>query len=240
VNNASSVSDGGAPRNDIFNHSQNKYLSGFDQPLQFTLAPTYTTPSLKINKVASLVMRDWQISGLLAYGSGFPILAPAAQNNLNTVLLRANAGQTLSYANRVPGVPLFTHDLNCHCFDPNKEFVLNPAAWTQPGPGQWGTSAAYYNDYRLQRRPNENLGVGRKFTFTERMNLNVRIEFANVFNRAEMPAPSSTNAAATQQRNADGVPTAGFGQISTTTIGPTTSIQTPTSRQGTIVARFTF
>jgi len=239
VNNASSVSDGGAPRNDIFNHSQNKYLSGFDQPLQFTLAPTYTTPSLKINKVASLVMRDWQISGLLAYGSGFPILAPAAQNNLNTVLLRANAGQTLSYANRVPGVPLFTHDLNCHCFDPNKEFVLNPAAWTQPGPGQWGTSAAYYNDYRLQRRPNENLGVGRKFTFTERMNLNVRIEFANVFNRAEMPAPSSTNAAATQQRNAAGVPTAGFGQISTTTIGPTTSIQTPTSRQGTIVARFT-
>ena len=42
------------------------------------------------------------------------------------------------------------------------------------------------------------------------------------------------------ENNAQGVPTAGFGQISTTTIGATTNIQTPTSRQGTVVARFTF
>jgi hypothetical protein len=240
VNNASSVSDGGAPRNDIFNHAQNKYLSAFDQPFVFTVAPSYTTPKLNINKLASWVLRDWQINALLAYSSGFPILAPQAQNNLNTVLLRGNGGTALSYANRVPGQPLFTEDLNCHCFDPNKEFVLNPKAWTQPGPGQWGTSAAYYNDYRLQRRPNENLGVGRAIRFTERMELNLRIEFANIFNRAEMPNPASTNAAATQQRNAAGVPTAGFGQISTTTIGSTTNIQTPTSRQGTVVARFRF
>ena len=186
-----------------------------------------------------MALRDWQISGLLAYASGFPILAPAAQNNLNTVLLRGNGG-AISYANRVPGVPLFTQDLNCHCFDPNKEFVLNPAAWTQPAAGQWGTSAAYYNDYRFQRLPNENLGVGRAIRLREKMELNLRIEFANVFNRAEAPNPVSTNSSATQQRNAEGVPTAGFGQISTTTIGPTTNIQTPTSRQGTVVGRFTF
>jgi len=137
-------------------------------------------------------------------------------------------------------VPLFTEDLNCHCFDPNKVFVLNPAAWTQPAPGQWGTSAAYYNDYRLQRRPNENLGLGRAIRIKERMELNMRIEFANVFNRTEMPAPVSTNAAATQTRNAAGVPTGGFGQINTAGIGPATPIQTPTSRQGTAVVRFRF
>jgi hypothetical protein len=240
VNNATTVGDGGAPRNDVFNHQQNKYLSGFDQPFSFTLAPMYTTPALKINKIASLVLRDWQISGLFGYASGFPILAPAAQNNLNTVLLRANGATALSYANRVPGVPLFTQDLNCHCYDPNKEFVLNPAAWTQPAAGQWGNSAAYYSDYRFQRRPNENLGMGRALRFREKMELNLRIEFANVFNRAEAPNPVTTNSAATQQRNAQGVPTAGFGQISTTTIGATTNIQTPTSRQGTVVARFSF
>jgi len=33
--------------------------------------------------------------------------------------------------------------LNCHCFDPNKEFVLNPAAWTQPSAGQFGAAAAF-------------------------------------------------------------------------------------------------
>ena len=56
-------------------------------------------------------------------------------------------------ANRVPGEPLFLKDPNCGCFDPNKEFMLNPAAWTDPGPGQWGTAAAYYSDYRTRGGP---------------------------------------------------------------------------------------
>jgi len=55
------------------------------------------------------------------------------------------------------GVPLFTKDLNCRCFDPNTTFVLNPQAWTDPAPGQWGTAAPYYSDYRTRRRPQENL-----------------------------------------------------------------------------------
>jgi hypothetical protein len=241
VNNATAVSDGGAPRNDVFNYSQNKYLSAFDQPLNFTIAPSYTTPKLNINKAASWALRDWQINGLFAYGSGFPILAPAAQNIVITVLLCANADAAISYVNRVPGLLLFTQDLNCHCFDPNKEFVLNPNAWAQPLAGQWGTSAAYYDDYRLQRRPNENLGLGRAIRFHERYEVNLRIEFANIFNRAEMPNPVSTNSSATQQRNpTTGVPSAGFGQINTAGIGPATNIQTPTSRQGTVVARFSF
>lgn len=33
--------------------------------------------------------------------------------------------------------------MNCHCFDPSKTFVLNPAAWSEPGPLQFGTAAAY-------------------------------------------------------------------------------------------------
>jgi hypothetical protein len=72
------------------------------------------------------------------------------------------------------------------------------------------------------------------------MTLNIRGEFSNIFNRAEMPVPSATNAAATQVRNAAGVPTTGFGFISTANEGAITNIQTATSRQGTLVARFVF
>ena len=53
----------------------------------------------------------------------------------------------------VPGQPLFLKDLNSHSVDPNKEFVLNPKAWSGPAPGEWGHSAVYYSDYRTQRRP---------------------------------------------------------------------------------------
>ena len=232
---------GGQAVNDVFNRSQNKYLSPFDQPVAFTIAGGYTIPKLRGNKILSWVVRDWQINTLLGYGSGLPILAPQAQNNLNTVLLRNNSGSNTSFANRVPGQQLFTQDLNCHCFDPNKVFVLNKDAWSQPAAGQWGSGAAYYTDYRFERRPNENLSLGRLFHIKERATLSVRAEFTNVFNRAQMPNPTSTNAAATQVVNTTtGVPTAGFGYIATGSIGATNSQQLPTSRQGSVVARFTF
>ncbi|HXP87933.1 MAG TPA: carboxypeptidase-like regulatory domain-containing protein [Bryobacteraceae bacterium] len=231
---------GGQAVNDVFNRGQNMYISPYDIPLALTIAPSYTLPTLHGNKLVSWAVRDWQINALLGYASGLPILAPQAQNNLNLSLLRNNTGAQTSYANRVSGQPLFTQDINCHCFDPNKVFILNPLAWSQPGPGQWGSGAAYYSDYRQQRRPNENMSLGRIFRIREKITLNIRGEFSNIFNRAEMPVPTSTNAAATQVHNAAGVPTTGFGFIATANEGAITNIQTATSRQGVIVARFIF
>jgi hypothetical protein len=137
-----------------------------------------------------------------------------------------------TFANRVAGQPLFSQDLNCHCFDPNKDFVLNPSAWSQPAAGQWGTSAAYYNDYRYQRRPSENMAFGRTFRVKERATLNVRLEFNNIFNRTYMVNPVSANAQATQTVT-NGKTSAGFGWINTASV-----LNPP--RNGTLVARFQF
>ena len=225
---------GGGPMNDVFNRQGNKNLSPFDQPFVFNTSLNYTLPALHTNKVLSWVIRDWTIGAFMTYASGLPILAPAAQNNLNQLLLRNVT--TLSYADRVAGQPLFAQDLNCHCFDPNKEFVLNPGAWAEPAPGQFGTGAAYYSDYRFTRIPQENFAFGRTFRIGEGgASFNVRAEFSNIFNRVIMPNPTATNARATQTKNVAGKPTAGFGFINTAA-APTVA----TSRQGTIVGRFTF
>jgi len=241
---------GGTAIVDVTNRSLNKALSPYDQPQLLTIAASYTVPAFHINKYLSWVARDWSLNTLLSYASGLPILAPYANNQLNQSLLRnvgtafvgssPAASSTGTFANRVPGVPLFTQDLNCHCFDPNKTFVLNPAAWTDPAPGTFGTSAPYYSDYRLQRHPNENVGIGRIFRVRERVTLNVRAEFANIFNRAQMPNPAATNALAAQTYSKTGVPTAGFGFINTASTSAVTGAGTDTSRQGTIVARLSF
>jgi len=169
------------------------------------------------------------------------IQAPFAQNNLNSILLR-QTGTNLTPANRVPNQPLFLKDVNCHCFDPNKEFVLNPKAWSDPAPGTFGTGAAYYSDYRWQRQPQENFAIGRTFRLGEGgRSFNIRAEFTNIFNRARMPTPTSTSALATQtptpdaSGHVDTKTASGFGFINT---GSAPS--TPASRQGTIVGRFTF
>jgi len=96
--------------------------------------------------------------------------------------------------NRVPGAPVFLQDLNCHCFDPAKTLVLNPAAWTPSAPGTYGTSPAYYGDYRYQRHPTENFNFGRTFRIRESTNLSIRAEFVNIFNRTVLPNPSMGNA----------------------------------------------
>ena len=129
-------------RNETENRSLNKALSPYDQPRILTIAASYTVPGFHINKFLSLAVRDWTLNTLLSYSSGLPILAPYANNQLNQSLLRKvgtafvnstpSSSSTGTFADRVPGVPLFTEDLNCHCLDPNKVFVLNPAASTDP------------------------------------------------------------------------------------------------------------
>ena len=168
---------------------------------------------------------------MLRYASGLPILVPYSNNNLNTLLLRQ--ASTATFDNRVPGQPLFLKDLNCHCFNPNTNFVLNPAAWADPGAGQWGTAAPYYNDYRFQRRPDEEMSLGRSFRIREGMSLQIRGEFFNILNRTEMNNPTVNNAAATQALNSRGQTTSGFGYINIGSVafGP---------RSGQLVAQFHF
>jgi len=227
--------------NDVFNRPQNKYISGLDQPRLLVFAGNYSTPRINESKftgakAVSWIARDWRIGAVLRYGSGLPILSPIASNGLAALLFR-NTGATGTtggtFMNRVPGQPLFLQDLNCHCFDPNKTFVLNPAAWSNPPAGQWGTAAGYYSDYRYQRRPLESMSLGREFRIRERFTLQIRAEFTNVFNRTEPVNPVSNNALATQTRNGAGQTTAGFGYINVATVSGA-------PRQGTLVARFSF
>ncbi len=228
--------------NDVFNRSQNKYLSSLDRPLVTNINISYTVPAPEFthNKILRNVLSDWQTAALLTYASGAPILAPASTNLLNT-----DTFQSTSYENRVPGQPLFLQNLNCHCFDPTKTLVLNPAAWASPAPGTFGTSAAYYNDYRSQRHPTENFSVGRQFRIHEAMSLSVRAEFVNIFNRTVLPAPSSTSpltpatcflkgtSGATGACQAGATLASGFGFEQTAGI-------TGGTRTGQLVARFVF
>jgi len=241
---------GNALTNNIFNLPNNKYISEYDQPLVFNISLTYVTPKISVGSgtfgaAASWLVRDWTYGMFLQYASGLPIQSPFANNNLNNILFDAIPGgpgaTSGTFANRVPGQPLYTvPSLNCGCYNPSTTFTLNPAAWVDPPAGQFGTSAAYYNDYRTQRRPTENMNLGRTWRIRERYALNIRMEFSNVFNRSFWNNPTATNAAASQQRNPlTGIAISGFGYMNTTTFTQSSGANI-LPRQGVLVARFTF
>jgi hypothetical protein len=228
--------EGSSVPTDVGNRQTAVMRDSLDQPFVTSWALNYTVPTIWRGsnsaglKAASWIARDWTIGGFFNYASGALIPPPLA-----------NASPTLSslifestVQDRVPGVPLFTHNLNCNCFNPSTTFVLNPAAWVNPPAGQFGT-ATFYNDYRYQRRPTESMAFGRAFRIREAMSLNLRVEFQNIFNRTEVNNPTATNPQATQTVNpVSGQTTAGFGYINT--LGTTFGMP----RQGMIVARFQF
>jgi hypothetical protein len=225
---------------DVFRRSMNKYISGLSRPFQNAISISYTIPKVFAGqKFLSSFLKDWQVMSILRYQSAQPIRVPGASSTLPTLLARSNA---TVFANRVAGQPLFIDQSgkainpNDH-YDPATTFILNPAAWTDPAAGQWSSSTAYYNDYRGRRRPVENVTLARNFRFGKdgRMLLNIRAEFNNVFNRLNIPGPTSGSATATQRKNADGTTSAGFGYINMTDATVASGVRT-----GQLVARFSF
>jgi len=158
------VKDGsGGAINGVFNRYVNKDISSFSQPLVLVPAFNYELPKLGPSKWLRAIIGGWTVGGILRYSSGLPIEVPTANNSLGSVFEQG------TFVDRVPGVPLFLQNPNCHCIDLNADFVLNPAAWTQPPAGQFGTAAASYNDYRWQRQPSETASLGRIFRIREKM-----------------------------------------------------------------------
>jgi hypothetical protein len=211
--------------NDVFNRGNQKYISPNSQPLVSIIAVNYKTPAWARNRALHFVTGGWTLTAIFRYSSGLPIGVPGSQNSLASLLFRGTR------MNRVEGQPLFLKDLNCHCFDPYKDLVLNPKAWQDVTAGQWGFSAAYYNDYRQQRHPDEQLGLGREFRIREDVSFQLRGEFFNAFNRTVLAVPSSGNPFASTTSDSRGL-SGGFGYINALSSG--------TPRNGQVVLRLTF
>lgn len=222
---------------DVENRKLFKTLSSNSRPLISGFNVNYTVPTWDTNRLVSYALRDWTIGGFFQYASGTPFTPPVATTNpaLGNLTFQS------TYQYRVSGQPLFTTDLDCHCFDPNTTFVLNPNAWANPAAGQFG-GATFYNDFRRQRHPFENIAFGRDFRVTEKVRLNVRAEFTNMFNRAYINDPTSANPAAVQTRLAGtSQTTAGYGFINNSALNQGTfATGGGQPRQGQMVARFTF
>jgi hypothetical protein len=244
---------GGTP--DVQNRALAKSISSLDQPLTTRVGFTYAVPKLaRLGiKPVSWALRDWAFNGFVYYASGIPLTPPTANatgypTGLTQGTIANLTFQPGQYQVRT-GQPLYLQDLNCHCFDPNTSFVLNPAAWTNPAPGQYGGSS-FYGDFRGERRPTENFGIGRQFSIREHVRLNIRAEFTNIFNRTYFNNPATNNAGATiispQTAPTCKLPTGGNGACAPGSqivsgfggINNSTTLYPP--RTGQIVARFEF
>ncbi|MFM2124981.1 MAG: hypothetical protein RL328_1432, partial [Acidobacteriota bacterium] len=241
---------------DILNRQLGKDLQATDIPQQIRMSAEYQVPSLRksgikglSNPVVAYVLGDWGIGWFFQYQSA-PVLARPA--NQGSQPISQWLGRGPGPAQYVEGQSLWSTnwvdydgnrrtdpiDINCHCFDPTKNVVLNPAAWSNIPNGSWGAQQTAIRQFRGIRQPQENLNVSRNFRLKERVVLHIRVEFQNVMNRTRLPQPvTNASFAATQQTFTSGafagLYSGGFG-----TILPTSG--TAGARTGTMIARITF
>ncbi len=243
--------------NDVFNKALDKQISGFSVPQELIIAFNYTTPKLagsgKGFGLLSWLARDWTIGGVLRYQSGLIMQTPFSSNNLLANLARGPGnnpalwGGGYTFLDRVQGQPLFLVNPNS-TFDPTQQLVLNPKAWVEPPYGTFGASAPYFNDFRWQRQPAESMAFGRVFRVKERVQIQIRAEFQNIFNRLFYQAPAdgapfgfpfTSVATPTLHGNPGGTLSQGFGYVNWVN-GGIPSFGGAQPRSGQIVGRITF
>lgn len=228
--------------NDVFNRNTNKQLTGgFSQPFQLTISGTYTTRKITASntemRLVSLVLKDWQLGAVMKYQSGPLIATPGSANGLIAQLGRSGFGTTLyNLTNGNKNLFASGVDPNSKSFDPTVNLVLNPAAWVDAPQGQFGTSAAYYNNYRWQRRPSENMNFGRNFRIGKegKQNLQIRAEFQNILNRHFYSTPGGSPVSNPAFGNPGGTLSSGFGYVNWLNGAGSQP------RTGLLVGRFTF
>ncbi len=236
---------------DPFNRGLGKDLAGLDLPHQFRLSATYTVPEQRSgffgkNKILSYIVSGWQTGWYLQYQSA-PILNQPTSPTTNPI------SQWLGYgpgpAQMVPGQELYSTnwtdyngvvhntpiDLNCHCFDPRSNVVLNPNAWSAVPDAQFANNQSSIRYFRGIRQPSEDANFGRNFRITEKTTLQIRAEWTNVFNRLMLPQPNTAASYVTAPTKPGATYTGGYG-----TIVPTAGNGIASMRSGQLIARITF
>lgn len=211
------------------------------------------------------VVGGWQLGTLFNARGGLPIdveIARAAlvyRNNTTGVITTApvvtngvlqttalvnvpGGGQSRNVArpDLVAGVDPYLHD--------HGWLYLNPAAFSMPAPGTYGNLGR-----NALRGPGSNqidLTLSKKFTVTERMNVELRIEGFNILNSAVYQVPNYQTVSGSQPRLADATGViqpgqaytaatagGGFGALTQTV---SNTVGTGTNRQFQIALRFNF
>ncbi|MDT8069496.1 MAG: carboxypeptidase regulatory-like domain-containing protein [Terriglobia bacterium] len=152
--------------------------SDFDARHSFSGALTYDVPPAAKSGPVNLLTRNWSVDTVIVARSGFPF-------NGTVIIGSPDPGLfATSRPDRVPGQPLWIAQSGA----PGGK-VLNPAAFSVPSTPRQGNEGR--NDIPGFGLTQVDLTIGRKFSLSNRFNLQFRADAFNVFNH-----PNFTNPAA--------------------------------------------
>ena len=154
-------------------------LSREDVPHNFKFSNVWQIPDIGVNGVLGKVVNGWMLNSMVTWQSGFPFTVSSGRDNSFTGINRDRAdflgGDADLGSDRPHG------EMVARYFDTSK-FVANAI-------GTFGNSAK--NMLRGPRYFNTDLALLKVTNVTERIDLQFRAEFFNIFNNVNFNAPNS-------------------------------------------------
>ena len=160
--------------------------SADDVPHVFLIGFTWEIPgsSRWTSTWSKAVLGGWNVAGILRYESGRPFNI-VMNNDLGGLLFN---GQ--KRPNRNSGVDPVAAGGD---FDPNSDSYFNPAAWSDPGPLQFGSAPRRDPDVRGFPLRSEDINIFKVFALQNDMKLRFQTSIGNLFNRTLFCDPGNTN-----------------------------------------------
>jgi len=155
--------------------------ASFDVRNSAVLQATYDLPFGRTNSAArerwmDRLIRDWQASGIVTLQSGLPFTPQLSYNP-------SNDGDT-----RNPVRPSWNPNFAGPVLLGGPDKYFNPLAFIQALPGTYGNVGR--NVLQGPGLAQTDLSVSRRFALSERLGLQFRAEFFNLFNRANFNTPN--------------------------------------------------
>ena len=174
---------GGGVQNPI-NTQRGEWGYSFDDvPHAFVVSWTYELPFAKNARgFLKAIASGWTLNGITRYESGRP-LNIFMNNDLAGILFN-----TEKRPNRVANAPAIAE---VDKFDPNAHRYFDRAAWTDPGPLQFGNAPSRDGTARGFRNYNEDVSIFKVTPIGEHVRLRFETQAGNVLNRVKFCDPNT-------------------------------------------------
>ena len=176
---------------DPYNRKAEKSYSINDYPHNLVIHYGYELPLGPGKRFATTggaigkIVGGWKIAGIQQYQSGAPSTVNLYDftSTLNRLWPYEGSNIYAARPNMVPGVnPKSAAVLSGH-FDPSKDFLLNPAAFSIPDTFTFGNASRNLGNARHFAYLDEDVSIIKRTNVNERVSVEFRADFLNVFNR---------------------------------------------------------
>ena len=187
---------GGSSIRNFYDLKADWSVDGGDIPHSLVLNYVYDLPVGRgkrvgggMNRVEDAVVGGWQVIGNYHRPKRFPdVDRPQAETRRRSYGGNQHADLTgqpfrsgsCGGTNGVPSIPVGQK----YCF-------FNPAAFTAPAAYTFGNAPRYFSNLRAPGYVDEDLAIGKWFTLTERLRLQVAVQMFNAFNHANFGIPAA-------------------------------------------------